>query len=483
MKLFSLEEDTTNILQQANNPLELTKILINQKEEIKKQLKNKFLNKEDEKEKEKDTESSKDTEKDVQKESKEETSDSKEDKEESLDDIEKESKEIDKESKEGDKEDSSDEGKKYSGKEESNEKESKDSKKDEEDASEIASDKESLKSIIGSAVSNEHISLPSFKNTKYLKSVYLAYEQYLSSLARYSKLKPISLEEQKVVYIKESIVESLTKIIVSLHTYIAKNNSFIVSSMNNLKELNKEITTFSEALPNTNYAFNLKLIRDEDILLNLSINDKTDIRATLKSINDFTENTSKLVSLILNNDFSNINDSFLNSNFKSEGEELEYSSALPALNIIKAVIPNYIDYTKTDISKYEVYRIQHIKQESLNNLTALEISSDADLEYIINNANTILFNLSKAIENLTIVNTNANTLIEKLKALIFDIENNKVTNLAELGIDNIFKQIIQFKLLMDVINVQYRIVYDYLNSLVRFLKLTVEVKLVTNPQD
>lgn len=368
---------------------------------------------------------------------------------------------------------------------------------DKDDVSASADDKDSLKSIIGSghnAADNkntpEHKEYISNKEAKeatesykpkltpnnIFSAIHSCYNMYRLSMESFN-IRKLSIEDQPIVYVKESVLEGLNNLINIANTYISKNKTYIDNNTATTKTINERLTVLGQFIQNRKYHFTNKLISDQDLLTNVSIVDKSDIYDTSKYITGYCLEISKLVNFILTNTFENISSGLTNSNFIKEGEDYIYKDMIPGFNTIRVHLDSYENYLKANIDNFHYYKVKVFKTENLYKLEAVTISEDKKLDYILSNLDKLLIELSMTVDNFNIVNTNLNKLIDEVKVVIYDVENNKYDNLANIDIDGKVKDFIKFKLVSEIYYTDITLFSDYILSVLNIIDKCVELKM------
>lgn len=353
-------------------------------------------------------------------------------------------------------------------------------KKDEdEDIGSAADDKDALKNLVGDSNDSKTAS-ESFRHalpsTRLFRPLKASYNKYLASLESFSLPYKLAIEEQPVVYVKDSVSESLNDVIKLANTYIENNIKFINSVSTGVKSLNEKITIYRTYHENGKISFNFKLISDKDILANVSVTDKSDIRDTVKTLSNYLISMEQAVNLLLTNKFDVIKDCFIKSNFKEEEGILVYSTMLPGFNTINVSIPPYIDYVKTDINNFNLYKLKTLRTDQLFNLNSIEITKDNDLENINTYLDKILLSITANIDNLNTINESFTKFIDGIKIMIHDVEHDKITKLSQLGIDEKIKEFIIFKLVMEICYTNVNLSIDYLSAILSIFDATIELK-------
>lgn len=361
------------------------------------------------------------------------------------------------------------------------------SKTDNNDSS-IGDDKDSINSIIGSGLNEDsdsgsgNVAEESLttKSTIKLNNVFAPiktkYNNYLVSLENFNVPFKLAIEEQPIVYVKDSVLESLNNLVTIANIYIGKNKTFIDDNSESIKNINERLTVTRQFIENRKYHFTNKLINDNELLSNLSVTDKSNLRETSKYLVKYLENSSKFVNFILNNKFEDISSGLSNSEFVSENGDFAYKDMLPGFNLIRVHLDNYTNYLKTNIEEFHYYKLRIFKTENLYNLEAISITEDKEIDYLMSSLDKLLIDLSLTVDNFNVVNNNLNKLIDELKVIIYDVEKDKYTNLANIDIDTKVKDFIRFKLVSETYYINISLLLSYILNSISVINNCVELK-------
>ncbi len=339
---------------------------------------------------------------------------------------------------------------------------------------------EDIGSLVGSELnqntSNESYQIPIGRYPQVFKALKDAYQSQQFSLESFNLPKVYSLEEQPITYLKEPLKKSLDNLIQLSNEYIGKNKTYIDQASISIKSLNEKITVMKELVKNRSYHFTNKLISDTDILAQVSIADKSNLRDTIRVLLNYLKNISIATNYILSNPFEQLLQGFKNSNFALEGSDLVYKDQLPGFITIRVGFEKYESYIKNNIENFEFYKVKHYKAEDLYRLNAIGISEDKELDYLFENIDKLVIEVTLMLDNFNVINDNLNKLIDELKVLSFDIEGDKYSDLASLDIDKKIKDLIRFKLLSEMHYTDIDLTLGYVSSVFVVLSSCVELK-------
>lgn len=363
--------------------------------------------------------------------------------------------------------------------------------KDNEDLSSKADDKDSLKSLIGSGLSDNkgsdnkssdtaqesfHLSTKQISLSKIFSPLKNSYNKYLVSMESFNIPKRIAIEEQPIVYVKDSVLESLNNLITVANNYIGKNKTFIDSNSNYVKNVNERLTVLRQFIENRKYHFTHNLVNDQKLLSEISVLNKSDLRETCKLLITYINNSNKFINYVLNNDFNSIGSALGNAEFVLEEDDFVYKEMLPGFNMIRAHLDQYENYLKTNIENFHYYQLKTFKTEYLYNLDAISITEDKKLDFIMTNLDKMLIDLSMSVDNFNVVNSNLNKLIDEVKVFIYDVERDKYSNLAELDIDSKVKDFIKFKLISEAYYSNISMLLNYILNIDTVINKCIELK-------
>lgn len=366
---------------------------------------------------------------------------------------------------------------------------------DEEDISSAADDKEKLKSIIGSGYKSssekekekepekEKSSKPATEaytssiNDPF-KPILDIYNRYLISLESINpNLKPqVKPENQPIAYTKDAVIKALNNLIRLANSYITKNKDFIDTVSQSVKRINEKVVLYTTYVQEEKYQFNMKVVNDKDIIALVATNQSSDLRDNVRLLSSYITDSSKLGVKILNNSFEELKSIFQTNNFKETEDPLvyEYKSMIPGFNLIKVQLDTYFNYLKVKVNEFNFYRVKMLKTEDLYNLPSITLDNDNDIKYIVNILNELVVSISMMIDNLNLINQKFSEFIDSIKVLIYDVENNKYSNLAELNIDDKIKDFIKFKLSMEVFITDINLIVEFFTGCESVLQETVD---------
>lgn len=362
--------------------------------------------------------------------------------------------------------------------------------KDNENLSSKADDKDSLKSMIGSGMSDEGSDVnsgddktaqESFKSNRLslsdiFKPIKNRHSQYLISLEEFNIPTKTPIESHKIVYVKDSVLEALNNLVTVANNYIGKNKTFIDGNAESIKNVNERLTVLRQFIENRKYHFTHNLVNDQKLLAEVSVLDKSDPRETCKLLVTYIQNSNKFINYVLNNDFNSIGSALSNADFVSEEDDFAYKAMLPGFNMIRAHLDQYENYLKANIENFHYYQLKTFKTEYLYNLDAIGITEDKELDFVMTNLDKMLIDLSMSVDNFNVVNSNLNKLIDEVKVFIYDVEQDKYSNLAELDIDSKVKDFIKFKLVSEAYYSNVSMLLNYILNLDTVINKCIELK-------
>ena len=382
----------------------------------------------------------------------------------------------------------------------SEEQETSDKDSPKQDESEDPVEKDELQSLVGSGLKDEDPkdkkeppkedkkeepatesrALKTHKTTPKLNNLFSPvseyYSRYKHSLEAFNLSgNAIALEAQPIVYVKDSIIESLNNLVQLSNTYASSNEKFIETMGKSAASLNERITVFKGFVERQKYQFTQTLVKDPAILGNISVTGKSDIRDTVKILLNYLSNSDKATGLQLKNGFDTLNDSFNNSEYAVEAEDFVYKEMLPGFNLIRMHLDHYKNYLTTNIQNYQYYKLHVVKTEDLYSLNAISVTEDKELNYILDALDKLLVQLTMTVDNLTLVGKRYTAFIDEVKVLIYDIQNDKYKDLSSVGIDQKVKEFIQLKLAIESYYINSHMVIDYMTGVMSTLSQVVEL--------
>lgn len=318
-------------------------------------------------------------------------------------------------------------------------------------------------------------------STEYLSPFLFLQERYLNYVATLESLnmrkKALALESQPIVYLKDSVLKSLNTLIDLANSYIQNSEKTIRNNQLTAKSFNERFTIALNSIKSNSYKFTNKIIDDKEIIERIATTDVYKLRDTIKLLISYNDKIKLLIDKLLNNPFDKLESAFTNSDFiKDEaGDSYVYKGKLPGFNEIRAQLAKYQNYVKTQPNEYKYYKVHKFSIDEFYRIKGITIDEESELLYLVENAQNLVLELGLYTDKLNILNNNFNTFIEKIKALVYDIENGKVENLGELKIDKHYKSYILYKLILEIILVNIELIIDYLTTLLTVLDITVEL--------
>lgn len=144
--------------------------------------------------------------------------------------------------------------------------------------------------------------------------------------------------------------------------------------------------------------------------------------------------------------------------------------------MIRAHLDQYENYLKANIENFHYYQLKTFKTEYLYNLDAIGVTEDKELDFVMTNLDKMLIDLSMSVDNFNVVNSNLNKLIDEVKVFIYDVEQDKYSNLAELDIDSKVKDFIKFKLVSEAYYSNVSMLLNYILNLDTIINKCIELK-------
>lgn len=382
------------------------------------------------------------------------------------------------------------------------EEDNKDSKpKDEEptDEEEAASDPSKLESIIGSAHSNKDtdtsdkdtekdsnekdpLAMDSYREkltlSKCLKPLQVSYQNYKKYIKEKFALEALSIENIPIAYTKEDIIKTLNNLI-ELSINLKKfNEQMVEKRKNGLMVLNKTAAVITEAYKNDRLHIIFKVVEDRDLLFTLANEVDTNIPKSVRTLTKYLTNADNLTKSLLTNSLKNYNAMVQASSFEYSKEDgsYVYNELLP--NFTQVHLNQYTqdNYLTTDVEEASCYKVVITKQNTIASLEPVQITKNNELSTLIKGCDELIINVSVSLDNQLTVSKTLDELSNKLKTLIYDIENNVIKDYNSVKIEEKIDEIARLKLVSNFSSMNIDITLNFLTSLVAFLGIITEVK-------
>ncbi len=457
-KLFSVESDNPNDMlidkillsrQKNQEGLPLTAELLQQRQTLKKEIKDAL----DEPPKEEDDDTSDDTDK---KEDDQDTSDNtRADKDNKSDDSQDTTKKEDK----GDESDDADEH------------------------VDTAQSVDDLEASIGSAKSsgkgkggeNDKTALESFKEPviklrTLFRGVQQKHQSYVDTLKMFSlESDALSPAQQPVVYVKEEVVKSIHALIGIAHDSVTKNAKLVELAKEAAKKAGERLAVYHTCISQELLSFTNEVVSDPDLLQSFSTQEQSDPYKTAVVLAEYLDTSSTLALMIAKSPIESLGDALTSNGFSGEGLEYSYGKQLPGFNEVKAGLTPYKNYIDVKYEDYQVYRLRTFKPRQLQSLDGVSITKDNDLNRLLGVTDKILVSLGLSVDDLNTVNDTYLNLIDKLKSVVYDVENNTLKDLSSIGLDEHMKDFIRFRLMTDIYTLNANMSSEYLSAVLSLL--------------
>jgi len=321
------------------------------------------------------------------------------------------------------------------------------------------------------------ITIRKLSSENFFQSYIDEHTRYLDSLKSFSiskRIKHISVENQPVVYTKDKMIESLKKILNTANVYDSVINEMFMSLSSSLKEAMETITIYKTYKEQNKITFTNKLIDNKDILINLYSDINCDFKSSLRIMDKFNTDTITLIKFLLTNELNTITGILKTANFiLNDNGEYNYKDKLPGFNLVTINITEYNNYIKTILEEYSCHSIKNIKPTEMLSLDALAIKDEQILDYVNSYLTKIITSMAIITDTMKDVNKTMNETFKEVKLKIYDLENNKVTDMPSLNIDKTIKDIIKLKLALESILVNISISSRFITSSTTVLKESV----------
>ena len=313
---------------------------------------------------------------------------------------------------------------------------------------------------------------------KSIKEAHLDYSKYVAKYISLSHGKHYSLEEQPIVYTKDKVLDALNRVVLSTSIYDKTIQQIVSTMIGTLKTYVKNITYYDEYSNANRTSYTSKLLADKNILSALAVSTDVDVKTSIRALYNYNSNVATLTKAILSNPLSTLPGSFKLANFQHvEGSaEYQYKETLPGFTVVKANCLEYANYLKTKVDYYNVYSLNTAKTFDFYSTTPVGIDKDTELDQLIDYTYKLITSLAVITDNMKDLGKVTKSTIDKVKIKIYDVENDKVVDLATLGLDEALQDIIRLKLAIEVSLVTVKLNNKFLVNMFSFLKHTVELK-------
>lgn len=317
----------------------------------------------------------------------------------------------------------------------------------------------------------------------FFEDIKRTHKLYLDNLRKFS-LESHAIEEDKqpIVYVKESVIKALNNILKATEGYVENNSTFIRTASEATKKINERLIIFKKFVEEEQYEFTEILIDDKDILKTMSVPGKNKPREMSNLLIKYKNNIDSAVMNLVKNRFDLISDSFENNEFDKADDDvttktidLTYNKMLPGFNQISVTLGQYKNYLEVKVADYSFYKTEVMRTEDLYNLPSVSINDERDIEYLIENLGTLLVGAAGSADSVSNVIGEFSKLVEKVKGLIYDVNEDKFENLAQVGIDGIVKDFIKFKLAIEAYYITYNVLIDYITGLMSLVNASVQL--------
>lgn len=316
----------------------------------------------------------------------------------------------------------------------------------------------------------------------YFEPLRVIHRNYLSYLRKFS-LENHAIDEtsQPIVYVKESVIEALNKLLVSTDGYITNNQTFFQTAEKAVKGMNERLTVFNGFFESKKYELTNELVSDSDLLKRLSIPENSSPREMVSMLVKYVDRVNKATIGMVKNRFDLILDNYLNNEFTkvedndTDNEEVVYRKVLPGFKQVKLKVGNYTNYLESKVKDFEFFTLEVAKPSDLYNLPSIGVKDDTELEYLLKNIGVLLVNATTMADNVNGITSHFEDLTKTVKGLIYDVGQDKYQDLTELGLDNIVQDFIKFKIAIEVYYITYHLVIDYITGLMSVINNTVKL--------
>ena len=350
------------------------------------------------------------------------------------------------------------------------------------DEVDAATDKEGLKGLVGSGLNSDggddapkepekKEATESFKpkttapRDRLFSGVIKTHERYLLALEGMENLPaPAKPKQQPVVYVKEDVLKGLDELLSLSGTYVAKNNKKTQDIKEGLLKLAESLTIYREYIAAGKLKLTMKVVESEDILKVIAMPGSANIKATAATMDKYMGVLSGCFTKLASNDISTVKTVFTSSGFTEKEGVLVFDKILPGFNRINASVVAYVDYLSVDYEDYQIFNTKNFKVQDLYNIGGVTLEKEDDLSATVKSLDGVSVHVGLFMDNLSDLSKQYVYLMDKIKALHYDIKSDKVKNLAEVDVDSELKDFIKFKMLSEAYTICSDLCVEFLTS-------------------
>lgn len=291
-----------------------------------------------------------------------------------------------------------------------------------------------------------------------------------------SESQEIKQGQVPVAYTKEPILKSLTMLGELNRKYINNTGSFIEKISVSLPKLNERLHNFERVKDDGSLIFTNELVTDIEILRSVACNGDIDLRDSLRKMRKFTNDANNVAKILTATPDVDMRDAFTSRHFLDKGELVEYFLTLPGFIYVKANIPDYINYLKSDVIDYQYYSSVDRNPTELYGLKPLSISDEKDVVYYIESLKSLVVEMGVSIDILTSISKNFSDFMNELKVIRVGVEDDEFEKLSDLGLDQKVKDFIVFKLVVDIITNNINLGFDFITGMISVMEKSIRFK-------
>lgn len=349
------------------------------------------------------------------------------------------------------------------------------------DEVDAATDKEGLKGLVGSGLnsgsddapkeSEKKEAIESFKpkttapRDKLFSGVVKTHQRYLLALEGMENLPTaVKPKQQPVAYVKEDVLKGLDELLSLSGTYVAKSNKKTQDIKEGLLKLAESLTIYREYIAAGKLKLTMKVVESEDILKVIAMPGSANIKATAATMDKYMGVLSGCFTKLASNDISTVKTVFTSSGFTEKEGVLVFDKILPGFNRINASVVAYVDYLSVDYEDYQIFNTKNFKVQDLYNIGGVTLEKEDDLSATVKSLDGVSVHVGLFMDNLSDLSKQYTELMDKIKALHYDIKSDKVKNLAEVDVDSELKDFIKFKMLSEAYTICSDLCVEFLTS-------------------
>lgn len=300
-----------------------------------------------------------------------------------------------------------------------------------------------------------------------VKKNHVAYQNRLRMFSLESDA--VSVTQQPVVYVKDEVVKSLNKLISIAQESVTKNAQLVQTSKEAAKNIGDRLAVYHACIGQELFSFTNEVVTDTDLIASFSVEGKSEPYETAKVLAEFLDVSAVLAMMIAKTDIVSMQDAFTANGFTVEGQDITYGKQLPGFYKVMAGLTTYPNYIDVKYQDFQVFRVRTLKPREVQSLDGVSVTKDNDRDRLLGACDKILVSLGLSVDALNTVNDTYLGFIDKIKSVIYDVENKTMTDLSSIGLDEHMKEFIRFRLMTDVYSLSIGLSSEFLSAILSLL--------------